>query len=115
VSEPLGGIRLGEAAKDVLRKHGGGPLHYLAILKELSGQVKGRDPADTLLAALGRDKGIEALGGRTGMYRLVNKATGSSAYDKAQSIVTLYAYDRWMPAAAGLELAQAVIAEAKKP
>lgn len=71
----LRGQRLREVAVDVLRKHArpGEEVHYRHWFDLLRGEdivVAGRDPLATFLAQVSRSDAVEAVGGRTGRYRL---------------------------------------------
>jgi hypothetical protein len=75
----LRGRRLQEVAVEVLRLEVGPdqPIHYrewFSLLRAHGFEVGGRDPLNSFLTGVGRAEGVEALGGRSGLYRLVEKA-----------------------------------------
>jgi hypothetical protein len=75
----LRGARLREVAVDVLRKHviPGGDVHYrdwYALLATEGLVVAGKDPLATFLAQISRAESVEAVGKRTGRYRLLRAA-----------------------------------------
>jgi hypothetical protein len=71
----LRGRRLREVAVEVLRTRGGGDVvHYrdwFSLIRAAGWEVGGRDPLNTFLTEVGRAEGVERIGRRTGMYRLV--------------------------------------------
>jgi len=72
----LRGQRLREVAIEVLRKHHqpGDAIHYRDWFKLMQAEdvaVAGRDPLATFLAQVSRSEAVEAVGRRTGRYRLV--------------------------------------------
>lgn len=71
----LRGQRLREVAVDVLKKHAqpGDAMHYRDWYELVRGEnvvVAGRDPLATFLAQVSRSDAVEAVGGRSGRYRL---------------------------------------------
>lgn len=71
----LRGQRLREVAVDVLKKHAqpGDELHYrewYELVRDANVVVAGRDPLATFLAQVSRSDAVEAVGGRSGRYRL---------------------------------------------
>lgn len=71
----LRGQRLREVAVEVLKKHvqPGDEVHYRDWFELLRGEdivVAGRDPLATFLAQISRSDAVEAVGGRSGRYRL---------------------------------------------
>lgn len=71
----LRGQRLREVAVDVLKKHArpGDAMHYRDWYELVRGEnivVAGRDPLATFLAQVTRSDAVEAVGGRSGRYRL---------------------------------------------
>lgn len=71
----LGGQRLEEIAIDLLRRERrfGEAIHYrewFALIERAGHQVAGRDPHATFLAQLRRSEHVEAVGRRSGRYRL---------------------------------------------
>ncbi len=71
----LRGQRLREVAVDVLKKHlqPGEEVHYREWFELLRGEdvvVAGRDPLATFLSQVSRSDAVEAVGGRSGRYRL---------------------------------------------
>jgi hypothetical protein len=71
----LGGQRLEEIAIDLLRRERqfGEAIHYrewFALIERAGHQVGGRDPHATFLAQLRRSERVEAVGRRSGRYRL---------------------------------------------
>lgn len=71
----LRGQRLREVAVDVLKKHAqpGDAMHYrdwYELLRNENVVVAGRDPLATFLAQVSRSDAVEAVGGRSGRYRL---------------------------------------------
>jgi hypothetical protein len=71
----LRGRRLREVAVEVLRRRGGGDaLHYrewFSLVRADGWEIRGRDPLNTFLTEVGRTDGVERVGQRTGLYRLV--------------------------------------------
>jgi len=73
----LRGKRLQEVAVEVLRteREPDEAIHYRAwfsLLRARGFEVGGKDPVNTFLTGIGRADGVEAIGQRTGLYRLVN-------------------------------------------
>jgi hypothetical protein len=71
----LGGKRLLEVAIAVLERElePGQPIHYkdwFALLRAAGFRVKGQDPVASFLAQLSRSPRVEAVGQRSGRYRL---------------------------------------------
>lgn len=71
----LRGQRLEEIAIELLRARPdfGQPIHYrewFALLRRAGHRVAGRDPLATFLAQLNRSPAVEAVGQRSGLYRL---------------------------------------------
>lgn len=71
----LRGQRLREVAVEVLKKHvqPGDDVHYrewFELLRSEDVVVSGRDPLATFLAQVSRSDAVEAVGGRSGRYRL---------------------------------------------
>jgi hypothetical protein len=71
----LRGQRLREVAVDILAKHRepGEPIHYrewFDLLRQERFAVAGRDPLATFLAQVSRADSVEAVGRRSGRYRL---------------------------------------------
>lgn len=71
----LGGQRLEEIAIDLLRQERrfGEDIHYrewFALIEQAGHHVAGRDPHATFLAQLRRSEHVEAVGRRSGRYRL---------------------------------------------
>jgi hypothetical protein len=71
----LRGQRLREVAVEVLKKHmhPGEDLHYrewFEMLRDEDIVVAGKDPLATFLAQISRSEAVEAVGGRSGRYRL---------------------------------------------
>jgi hypothetical protein len=71
----LRGQRLREVAVDVLKKHvePGDEVHYrewFELLRDAQVVVAGRDPLATFLAQVSRSQAVEAVGRRSGRYRL---------------------------------------------
>lgn len=69
------GQRLREVAVEVLKKHvqPGDEVHYrewFGLLRDEDVVVAGRDPLATFLAQVSRSDAVEAVGGRSGRYRL---------------------------------------------
>ena len=72
----LRGKRLQEVAVDILRREVGvdRAVHYrewFALLRAHGFEIRGKDPLNTFLTGVGRADGVERLGGRSGLYRLV--------------------------------------------
>ena len=72
----LRGIRLREVAVNVLQKHHrpGDEVHYRDWYTLVAGEgvaVAGKDPLATFLAQVSRADAVEAVGRRTGRYRLL--------------------------------------------
>lgn len=72
----LRGKRLQEVAVDILRREVGvdQAVHYrewFALLRAHGFEIRGKDPLNTFLTGVGRADGVERLGGRSGLYRLV--------------------------------------------
>jgi hypothetical protein len=75
ISETLRGERLREVALDVLRERArnGEAVHYRAwfdALVEAGYRVTGKDPLATFLTQITRIDRVEAVGRRSGLYRL---------------------------------------------
>jgi hypothetical protein len=75
----LRGARLREVAVELLRKHlaPGEDVHYrdwYALLATEGVAVAGKDPLATFLAQISRAESVEAVGKRTGRYRLLRAA-----------------------------------------
>ncbi|MDO8185974.1 hypothetical protein Q5424_05800 [Conexibacter sp. JD483] len=75
----LRGQRLREIAVDVFAKHHrpGDAIHYrdwFELLLQENFTVAGRDPLATFLAQISRSEAVEAVGRRTGRYRLLAAA-----------------------------------------
>lgn len=73
----LRGRRLQEVAVEVLRlKHGSEePIHYrqwFSLLRAQGFEILGKDPLNSFLTAASRAEGVEPIGSRTGLYRLVD-------------------------------------------
>ena len=71
----LGGRRLREIAIDVLGREvqPGQPVHYrhwFALLRAAGYRVRGKDPLASFLAQISRAPDIEAVGQRSGLYRV---------------------------------------------
>lgn len=71
----LRGQRLREVAVEVLKKHvrPGDEVHYrqwFELLRSEEVVISGRDPLATFLAQVSRSDAVEAVGGRSGRYRL---------------------------------------------
>ena len=71
----LRGQRLREVAVEILKQHvqPGDDVHYrewFEMVRAADIAVAGRDPLATFLAQVSRSSAVEALGGRTGRYRL---------------------------------------------
>jgi hypothetical protein len=71
----LRGQRLREVAVEVLRRRGeGDAVHYrewFSLVRAEGWEVRGRDPLNTFLTEVGRTTGVERVGQRTGLYRLI--------------------------------------------
>jgi hypothetical protein len=72
----LKGRRLQEVAVEVLRRRIGHDqtIHYrewFALLRAEGYEVSGRDPVNTFLTGISRAAGVERVGSRTGLYRVV--------------------------------------------
>lgn len=72
----LRGKRLQEVAVEVLRREVGvdQAIHYrewFALLRAHDFEIRGKDPLNTFLTGLGRAEGVESIGGRSGLYRLI--------------------------------------------
>jgi hypothetical protein len=72
----LRGRRLQEVAIEILRARtaAGEPIHYrewFAYLRAEGFEVAGRDPLATFLTQISRADGVERVGARTGLYRIV--------------------------------------------
>jgi|SRR5579884_295298 len=79
LSEELRGDRLREIAADVLWRHHkvGDVVHYkdwLALVVAEGHRIGGKNSAATFLTQVGREKTVERVGRRTGLYRLVQAA-----------------------------------------
>jgi hypothetical protein len=75
----LRGRRLQEVAVEILRREVGPeqPVHYrewFALLRTHGFEIHGKDPLNSFLTGVGRAEGVERLGGRSGLYRLVDQA-----------------------------------------
>jgi hypothetical protein len=75
INETLRGERLREVALEVLCEHvrEGEPMHYRAwfdALVDAGYRVVGKDPLATFLTHVSRIERVEAVGRRTGLYRL---------------------------------------------
>lgn len=71
----LGGRRLLEVSVELLRQRigPGVPIHYRTwfdLVRDAGHEVGGKDPLATFLAQLNRAEEVEALGQRSGLYRL---------------------------------------------
>ena len=71
----LGGRRLAEVAVTILVRelHPGQAVHYkdwFALLHSAGFRVKGKDPLASFLAQISRSPDVEAVGQRSGRYRL---------------------------------------------
>lgn len=71
----LGGQRLEEIAVDLLRteRQFGEAIHYkewFDLVRRAGHQIGGKDPKATFLAQLRRSQAVEAVGRRSGLYRL---------------------------------------------
>jgi hypothetical protein len=76
----LRGRRLREVAVEILRREVGvdQPIHYrewFALLRAHGFEIRGKDPLNTFLTGVGRADGVEPIGGRSGLYRLVADAS----------------------------------------
>jgi hypothetical protein len=72
----LKGRRLQEVAVEVLRRQIGHDqaVHYrewFALLRAEGYEVSGRDPVNSFLTGIGRAPGVERVGSRTGLYRVI--------------------------------------------
>lgn len=72
----LRGRRLQEVAVEVLRRRrgDGAAVHYrewFSLLRGEGFEIAGRDPINTFLTNLSRAPDVEALGSRSGLYRIV--------------------------------------------
>jgi hypothetical protein len=72
----LKGRRLQEVAVEVLRRRIGRDqaIHYrewFALLRGEGYEICGRDPVNSFLTGIGRAPGVERVGSRTGLYRVV--------------------------------------------
>lgn len=79
LSQGLKGHRLREVAVEILGRHHvpGDVIHYRDWFELVRGEglsVAGKDPLATFLAQISRSDAVEAIGGRTGKYRLVAAA-----------------------------------------
>ena len=75
----LRGKRLQEVAVEVLRREVGvdQTIHYrqwFSLLRAQGFEIRGKDPLNTFLTSVGRADGVESIGGRSGLYRLIDKA-----------------------------------------
>lgn len=75
----LRGRRLQEVAVEVLRREVGDaePIHYrewFSLLRAQGFEILGKDPLNTFLTGVGRAEGVEPIGSRTGLYRLIEPA-----------------------------------------
>lgn len=73
------GHRLREVAIDVLKRHlePGDAVHYrdwFALLQDENIAIAGRDPLATFLSQISRADEVEAVGRRSGRYRLLAAA-----------------------------------------
>ncbi|HMJ94379.1 MAG TPA: hypothetical protein VK486_00905 [Thermoleophilaceae bacterium] len=71
----LGGKRLQEIAVEVLARsvQPGQPVHYrewYALLTAAGYRARGKDPVASFLSQINRSEDVEAVGGRSGRYRL---------------------------------------------
>ena len=70
----LRGKRLGQVAVEVLAKSGRAqPIHYrewFQLVREAGHRIGGKDPGATFLTTLSRSPRVEAVGARTGLYRI---------------------------------------------
>lgn len=71
----LGGQRLAEIAVQLLRQQRqfGESIHYrdwFALIRRAGYEVTGKDPLATFLTQLRRSEAVEAVGRRSGLYRL---------------------------------------------
>jgi hypothetical protein len=74
----LKGQRLQGVAVEVLRRRIGHDqaVHYrewFALLRAEGYEIAGRDPVNSFLTGIGRARGVERVGSRTGLYRVVAK------------------------------------------
>jgi hypothetical protein len=72
----LKGRRLQEVAVEVLRRRIGHDqtVHYrewFALLRAEGYEISGRDPVNSFLTGIGRAPGVERVGSRTGLYRVL--------------------------------------------
>lgn len=79
LSDDLRGERLREIAADVLWRHHkvGDVVHYkdwLALVVSEGHRIGGKNSAATFLTQVSREKTVERVGRRTGLYRLVAAA-----------------------------------------
>jgi hypothetical protein len=79
LNEDLRGDRLREIAADVLWRHykAGDVVHYkdwLALVVAEGHRIGGKNSAATFLTQVAREKTVERVGRRTGLYRLVQTA-----------------------------------------
>lgn len=86
----LRGRRLQEVAVEVLRRRrgDGAAVHYrewLSLLRAEGFEIAGRDPMNTFLTNLSRAPDVEALGSRSGLYRLRSAAGGHLADPEGHS------------------------------
>jgi hypothetical protein len=75
----LRGRRLQEVAVEVLRLERGTdePIHYrqwFSLLRAHGFEIIGKDPLNSFLTAASRAEGVEPIGSRSGLYRLVDSA-----------------------------------------
>lgn len=75
LDKQLHGRRLREIAVEILRQERGPgqPIHYrewFSLVRSHGFEVGGKDPLQTFLTGIGRAKGIERLGSRSGLYLL---------------------------------------------
>jgi hypothetical protein len=73
----LGGQRLEQIAVELLRaqRQFGEAIHYrewFGLLRRAGYEVVGKDPLATFLTQVRRSESVEAVGGRSGLYRLRN-------------------------------------------
>ena len=73
----LKGRRLQEVAVEVLRARIGRDqaIHYrewFALLRGEGYEIAGRDPVNSFLTGISRARGVERVGSRTGLYRIVS-------------------------------------------
>ncbi len=70
----LRGRRLQEVAVEILRRRSQEVIHYrewFSLLRAEGWEVAGRNPLNTFLTGIGRAEAVEAVGRRSGLYRLV--------------------------------------------